>query len=172
MATATWDPSHVCGLPHSSRQCQILKPLSEARDRTFILVDASQIHFRWAVTGTPAPVFFKASSEFHWGAKGQGTLLPEALPWIWRWSSFLPKAPNPGEFEWKSITGAVRSPAVNVPLRAQSWADVKLDWRWRRWLARLWLPSSWFSGLFVFWGFFGLPFFKVLLKYSWFTRVW
>ena len=32
--TATRDPSHVCNLHHSSRQCQILDPLSEARDLT------------------------------------------------------------------------------------------------------------------------------------------
>ena len=38
-ATAPWDPGCVCSLCHSSRQCQILKPLSEARDGTHILVD-------------------------------------------------------------------------------------------------------------------------------------
>ena len=32
--TATPDPSRVWGLHHSSRQHQILNPLSEARDRT------------------------------------------------------------------------------------------------------------------------------------------
>ena len=31
-ATAMQDPSQVCDLQHSSRQCQILDPLSEARD--------------------------------------------------------------------------------------------------------------------------------------------
>ena len=31
-ATATRDPSHVCSLHQSSWQCQILNPLSEARD--------------------------------------------------------------------------------------------------------------------------------------------
>lgn len=31
-ATATLDPSRVCGLHHSSRQYQILNPLSEAGD--------------------------------------------------------------------------------------------------------------------------------------------
>ena len=29
-ATATWDPSHFCDLHHSSRQCWILNPVSEA----------------------------------------------------------------------------------------------------------------------------------------------
>ena len=31
-ATALWDQSHVFDLYHSSRQCQILSPLSKARD--------------------------------------------------------------------------------------------------------------------------------------------
>ena len=31
-ATATWDPSHVYDLHHSSQQCQIPDPLNEARD--------------------------------------------------------------------------------------------------------------------------------------------
>ena len=42
-ATATWDPSLICDLYHSSQQCQILNPLSEARDQTLILMDPS--HF-------------------------------------------------------------------------------------------------------------------------------
>ena len=41
-ATATGDPSCVCDLYHSSWQHQVLKPLSKARDRTCVLVDASQ----------------------------------------------------------------------------------------------------------------------------------
>ena len=52
-ATATRDPSHVCDdLYHSSRQCWILNPLSKARDRTCVLMDASQVHFHWAMTET------------------------------------------------------------------------------------------------------------------------
>ena len=31
--TATQDPSHICDLPHSSQQCQILNPMSKARDQ-------------------------------------------------------------------------------------------------------------------------------------------
>ena len=41
--TATWDPSHTCDLCHSLWQCQILNPLSEGRDQTFILIDTSQV---------------------------------------------------------------------------------------------------------------------------------
>ena len=44
-ATAMQDPSHVCDLHHSSWQYQMLDPLRKARDRTCILMDASQVHF-------------------------------------------------------------------------------------------------------------------------------
>ena len=39
IATAMPDPSHVCDLHHSSWQCWILNPPSEARDQTHILMD-------------------------------------------------------------------------------------------------------------------------------------
>ena len=42
-ATATPDPSRVCDLHHSSWQRQILNPLSEARDRTCVLMDTSRL---------------------------------------------------------------------------------------------------------------------------------
>ena len=42
-ATAMSDQSHICDLHHSSLHCRILNPLSEARDRTCILVDPSQV---------------------------------------------------------------------------------------------------------------------------------
>ena len=45
IAIATLDPSHVCDLHHSSKH-QILNPLSKARDRTCVLMNASQIRFR------------------------------------------------------------------------------------------------------------------------------
>ena len=47
-ATATWDPSRICDLYHSSWQHQIPNPLSEARDQTCIRMDTSQIHFHCA----------------------------------------------------------------------------------------------------------------------------
>ena len=43
-ATAMQDPSCICSLHHSSWQSRILTPLSEARDRTHVLIDASQVH--------------------------------------------------------------------------------------------------------------------------------
>ena len=53
-AIAMLDPSHICKLHHSSWQCQILNPPSQARDWTCILMDVNQIHFCWATTGTPS----------------------------------------------------------------------------------------------------------------------
>ena len=55
-ATATQDLSHVCDLHHSSWQCQICDPLSEARDQTHVLRDPSWIHFRCAARGTQISV--------------------------------------------------------------------------------------------------------------------
>ena len=58
------DPNHICDLHHSyatahhsSQQCWILNSPSEARGRTCILMDASQIRFHWAATGTPGVKF-------------------------------------------------------------------------------------------------------------------
>ena len=44
-ATATQDPSRVCDPYHNSCQRRILHPLSEAKDRTRVLMDDSQICF-------------------------------------------------------------------------------------------------------------------------------
>ena len=41
---ATRDPSHMCNLHRSSWQCQILNPLSEARDGTHTLMDTTWVH--------------------------------------------------------------------------------------------------------------------------------
>ena len=43
-ATASEDPSCICDLYHSLWKCQILNPLSKARDQTHILMDTSQVH--------------------------------------------------------------------------------------------------------------------------------
>ena len=40
---AMWDLSLVCDLHHSSWQCQILNPLSYARDQTCILMDINWV---------------------------------------------------------------------------------------------------------------------------------
>ena len=51
-ATAAQVPSHICDIHHISRQCQILNPLSGARDQTCNLRVASCIRFCCAITGT------------------------------------------------------------------------------------------------------------------------
>ena len=52
-ATATPDPSHICDLHHNSQQHWVLNSLSEARDRTLILGDTSQIHDLLSHNGNP-----------------------------------------------------------------------------------------------------------------------
>ena len=44
-ATATRAMSRIFDLHHSSQQCQILDPLSEARDHTRVLMDTSWVHY-------------------------------------------------------------------------------------------------------------------------------
>ena len=44
-ATTIQDLSLVCDLHHSSWQSRVLDPLSEARNRTHILMDISQVHY-------------------------------------------------------------------------------------------------------------------------------
>ena len=52
-ATEMSDRCCVCDLHHSSQQRQVLNPLSEARDRTCVLMDASEVRFCGVRTGTP-----------------------------------------------------------------------------------------------------------------------
>ena len=64
-ATATRDPSCVSDLHRSSRQCRILNPLSEARARTRVLMETTQVPYHWATTGTPVPVLFQVQNNLH-----------------------------------------------------------------------------------------------------------
>ena len=52
-AQATWDPSRLYNLHHSSWQHRIPDPLSEARDRPCILMVPSGIRFGCITKGTP-----------------------------------------------------------------------------------------------------------------------
>ena len=48
------DPIFICDLSRSLWQCWILNPLSEPRDRTWVLMDRSQVcYYHWATKGTP-----------------------------------------------------------------------------------------------------------------------
>ena len=64
-ATATQDPNVVCDLQHSSRQCRIPNPLSEARDRTRIFKDTSCICFDCTTIGTPADASYICISNLY-----------------------------------------------------------------------------------------------------------
>ena len=59
--TATWGPSCICGLRHSSWQCQILNPLSEARAWTRVLMDTNWFCYCWAMMGIPTQAYFNSS---------------------------------------------------------------------------------------------------------------
>ena len=76
-AAATQNPSCICNLHHSSRQHRILNPLREARDRTLVFMDTSQICFHWTMMGTPWPLFlflfiFIFLSFFHFLGRSHG----------------------------------------------------------------------------------------------------
>ena len=85
--TVTPDLSHICNLHYSSWQCQILNPLSRARDQTLILMGTSWLCFCWVTAGTPRQGFLKSvlgesvsrcvisSWPFFWLVGGEVTML-------------------------------------------------------------------------------------------------
>ena len=58
-ATAMQDLSCICNPHHSSEQCRILNPLSEARDQTSNLMVTSQVCFCCATMGNPRILNFQ-----------------------------------------------------------------------------------------------------------------
>ena len=63
-AYTTSDPSRICNLHHSSGQCQIPNPLSEARNWTCILMDTNRVHFHCTTMGTPINDFILSGFHF------------------------------------------------------------------------------------------------------------
>ena len=80
-ATAMQDPSSFCNLHHSSQQCRIPDPLSEARDQTHILMDTSRICFRSAARGTPQLFKFK----FVWISSPHPVVTIKMSPNLGKW---------------------------------------------------------------------------------------
>ena len=64
-ATATPDPSHICDPCHSLRQCQILNPMSEARDRIHILLETILNSFSF---------FFRAAPTAYGDSQARGLI--------------------------------------------------------------------------------------------------
>ena len=65
----------ICNLHDSSWQCQILNPLSEARDRTCNHMVPSQIRFRCCATmGTPVFYLFRAIAMAYGGSQARGLI--------------------------------------------------------------------------------------------------
>ena len=62
---ATPDRSRVCDLHHSSRQCWILKPPSEASDQTHVLMDTCWVHLPLSRNRNSCIVIFLVSFSLH-----------------------------------------------------------------------------------------------------------
>jgi len=62
-AFVTYTAAQGNALHHSAWQCQILNPLSEARDQTHVLMDTSQVSYYCAAMGTPNLIFLKAKQN-------------------------------------------------------------------------------------------------------------
>ena len=81
-ATAMLDPSYICSLHHSSRQCQILNTVSEARDWTHILMDTSRVR---------NPLGHNKNSPRYWLWPQLDSTLKSFVPMLlenlkrWRW---------------------------------------------------------------------------------------
>ena len=90
-ATATWDLSWDFDLHHSAWQCQILNPLSGARNQTWVLMDTSMVHYHWATVGTPKSILIFRSCWWghlrgwvrNWGTAHRDQMLAqEPVPWV------------------------------------------------------------------------------------------
>ena len=74
-ATATPDQSRACSLHHSSWQCRMLNPLSEARDQTHNLMFSSRIGFCCSTMGTPAFYFLTVILSKAYGGVSRGYMI-------------------------------------------------------------------------------------------------
>ena len=73
-----WIRVTAAGLHHSSRQCQILNPLREARNRTWSLMVLSQISFHCTTTGTQVFCFFRTTPAAYGSSQAGGQIVTTA----------------------------------------------------------------------------------------------
>ena len=93
LATAISGLSHVCNLHHSSQQDWVLNPLSKAKDQTCVLMDTSQVCFRWATMGTPDVLFLLSYFVLYEGQQAEE---------------------RDGEQEFRKLYGLDMSPQIHI----------------------------------------------------------
>ena len=140
-ATVTWDPSRACDLYHSSQQCQIPNPLSEAKDGSHILVDSSWIHFHCITMGTLdcslilvlSQILVKAGWED--GERDKAWLCSIFIPdlWCWGWACVLEDLDPTQEFQiltWVTVNVSLPQVSVYSSLKGSenSHAQLTLPW--------------------------------------------
>ena len=124
-ATAKPDLSHIGDLHHSSQQRQMPNTLSEARNRTLVLVDPSQ----WATMGTPTLRFLHFSF-----INFLNVLFLQLKSGRWSFWTLLKVIPQGADiYEWRGIKSAVShgltpwKPAIGAASFAGNglWAESK-----------------------------------------------
>ena len=151
------DPSPVLDLRQSSQQCQIFKPLSEARDRTCILMDTSQIPFLCAATGTLREEFLNLQMhlkrELPHSSSSLMQLLPDHSPggsgclefssWRMTWHDHCPGGCQGTRWRWGSRWRWAGNP---VPKDDRSdWHKGKIDGSQKRLSRKEVLAKRWFE---------------------------
>ena len=102
-ATAILDPSHICSLNHSFWQCQILNPLSEARDQTHILMDTSQVLNLLSHSGNSCATHFEyLQKEKCRKRSGGSTALSHLWTILTSLSKLQPHGPSSSSASWPS----------------------------------------------------------------------
>ena len=112
-STATRDLNCICNLHHGSEQGQIPNPLSEARDRTLILMDTSWTHFTASQQEFQGHLLIGAKNlKVFWGLPKKGGTHLNLYGEIWHvpWHGF----PGPEKPFKTSVLGISRcGSAVN-----------------------------------------------------------
>ena len=108
-ATEMWDPSHVCDLHHSSRQYQILNPLSKAGAQTRVLMGTGWVYYCWAMTRTPKILHFYMAPNSRQNTFFQVKWFRLTQPKRWDFGR-LNSPPHPHNLHWIYIVELLHSP--------------------------------------------------------------